>query len=469
MAYISDTQKKIKRLENFEEELVKDYQKEEYPNYVKFVKHLLRFLDLYSVNEFKEDSDNSYYYNLCNFIRFMHVDQLPLDSNEIAQAYINDYASTLDFRNSILKSSNEELRDILKNASDLYALKSNSKGYEFYIRLVDYFTISGVTKKFKIDVFFGRQNSSTSVVPPDYDNIDKRLILQDVDGAFVVGDIIFDPVTGDRGTVAHTYVNTDSNSVYFSSTVPSDPTFTPGEAVIGSISGATAKIVEYNTSTAILTELPYYEYDELSGTITNKVLADWNKGTSPFQYQLLSKDKDFYVSDLFRTLDRNFKPSGYDCWIFIELDDMEADAYAHISTFPKIYLHTQFTDVPVVTSVGDFPVSDVANQGLAYYVSGTVNAPYGLGGPFTDTYVHFNKTDGKWYEESDPEFEWVIIRANSDFPLPYTNPSGVKYGDTFIIGASVTDDDATKTNTGRSFVQHKYITWYGFGVDGSWF
>lgn len=468
MSYISDTQKKIKRLENFEEDLVKDYQKEEYPNYVKFIKHLLRYMDLYSVNEFKEDSDNSYYYNLCNFIRFMHVDDLPLDSNEIAQAYINDYASTLDFRNSILKSSNEELRDILKNVSNLYALKSNSKGYDFYIRLVDYFTVSGETKKFKIDVFFNRQNSSISQVPPDYNNIDKRLILRDVSGTFQVGENIVDD-DGNWGTISNVYISDFGGSVYFSAVTSNDMNYPEGMNVIGATSGATAKVVEYNNSTAILTELPYYQYDESSGTVTNKTLAEWNKGTTPFRYQLVSKDKDFYVSDLFKTLDDNFKPSGYDCWIFIQLDDMEADAYAHISTFPKIYLHTSFPDVPVVTAVGDFPAVEIAEQGLAYYVSGTVSAPYGLGGPFTDTYVHYNKADGKWYEESDPEFEWNIINANSDFPLPYSNPSGVKYGDIFIIGTNVTDNDATKTNTGASFTQHKYITWYGDGVNGSWY
>jgi hypothetical protein len=469
MVYISDTQKKIKRLENFEEEIVKDYQKEEYPNYVKFVKHLLRFMDLYSVNEFKEDSDNSYYYNLCNFIRFMHVDQLPLDSNEIAQAYIKDYASTLDFRNSILKSSNEELRDILKNVSNVYALKSNSKSYDFYIRLVDYFTLSGVTKKFKIDVFFNRQNASITDVPPDYDNIDKRLILKYVNGTFVVGDKIFDSTGTQYGTVEHIYVNEFGGSVYFSAVTSTNIDYPAGMSVIGNISGATATVVEYNTSTAILTELPYYKYDDSTGTVVNETLAEWNKGTSPFNYQLVCKDKDFYVSNLFKTLDDNFRPSGYNCWIFIQLDDMEADVYAHISTFPKIYLHTSFPDVPVITAVGQFPASAVANQGLAYYVSGTVAAPYGLGGPFTDTYVHFNKDDGKWYEEADPEFEWNIIRANSDFPLPYTDPSGVRYGDIYIIGAGVTDNDPTKTNTGMIFTQHKYITWYGDGVDGSWF
>jgi hypothetical protein len=110
MAYISDVFKTKKRLENFEKELLKEYAKKEYPNFEKFIKHVLSMLDKYSVNEFKEDADNSYYANLTNFIKFLFVDDLPLDNDEISNAYINDYASTLDFRSNALNTDVESIR-----------------------------------------------------------------------------------------------------------------------------------------------------------------------------------------------------------------------------------------------------------------------------------------------------------------------------------------------------------------------
>jgi hypothetical protein len=384
----------------------------------------------------------------------------------------------LDFRSNALNTDVESIRELLKNVSPLYGMKGNTKAPSFFIRLFDEITYYGETKKYNIDLFFHTNDYNVGNMPPEYLNIKNQLKIKDITGIFQVGDTITGSISGTVADIANVYSDRDHIYLDTSTIVPTDGLFDVGDLITGSLSGATATVLEHNVDSVILTEIPVYNYNpSLPDPIERDLIVEeWQKGSRPFEYQIVSGQADFNISGLYNYINKNFHPSGYFCWIYVSIDDILCDNYLHVVSFPKINIFTSYGSIKVVDTAtegydaGEFPPLLWAKQGIPIYIDGTVAVPYGSGGSFTDEYILYDNSSSTWVDTSDPLFIWDLINANSDFPTPFGSVGGVNDGDLYIIinSGGVTDNDASKTNTGMTFSQHKIIQWYG-GSLGTWF
>jgi len=311
----------------------------EYPKYVELCDKILQYLEetnnlKWYVGDTTNQKLNSIYHNIENFDKHFIIDDLPVENISVLNAYLNDFASDIDYRNTVLDFNSEDMRQIAKYANVIYNLKDSWKAYNFIFALIHAPIISGATISLSFDAFYKADSTFLDETPPDY-----FYRLEVADSTNInYGDVLVGSSSSASGTVK--YIDSDNDIIYLDrveNTFSAAETLTFNATAITTIS--TILTSDYlDDDKIILTEIPVYsiESNGINGLQLDRadVTID-DKGTHPFEYQIIGKNDILSTGTFVSDLRKSMHPAGFDADIFYVLDDIEILSTEDSKIFPK--------------------------------------------------------------------------------------------------------------------------------------
>jgi len=340
--YESDKLSRVRRLQGFESELVKEYIRESSPQFVNYISMMLRFLDRFDITNLQKENENtSLYGTLINFLKFNDVSSLNMEDSKAVNLYVTNYLKSMDFRNNIITyKESEYFKRFMDSASQLYGARGTAKSYDWFVRLVGQFTLVNNDVTIKFHSFFTNQNGSLDL-PPAYNNSGVRLEVADA-SVFSVGDVLL-CTNGFTGVVSEIY---DNKFIYF---LDSDVT---GDTPIGELAfvsgtpSVNTRVIDYDEDIVIFSDLPvYYKtaseillHTNLEHGASSILRSDF--GNYPFEFQILSKSYNYYTSGLHYLMLNLFKPTGYVCWTYFEFEPVLTSFIVKDIVFKHVFYKT---------------------------------------------------------------------------------------------------------------------------------
>jgi len=233
-----------------------------------------------------------------------------------------------------LSFTNEITRNLAKNASNIYNLKSSSRAYVFLFSVLYAYTFLNSDETLESRVYFNDQSEiirldvvdsssfSVSGYVSSTDNIGVGVIDSINVNSIFVTDIVGEFREGDNLDNTSSFVSskTTLSTIYFSSQPP-----------------------EYSAmddDKVYITEIPAFDITTDTGEVvfSKNEIAKSDRGTRPFKYQTITKIDMFKSTNFSENLLKTANPAGFFNEILTVIDDTLSDSYIDSKTFPKVVL-----------------------------------------------------------------------------------------------------------------------------------
>jgi len=401
-----------------------------YPKFESLIEHFLMFMENTNYTGwFSTDSDkkdNSLYHNIEGFRKFMNIDDLPVKNQDVLNAYLTDYAKTLDFRNSFLAFEDEVLRSIAKDSTIIYNCKDSWRAYNYLFALIHSYLINNIEGTLDFEAYYTDDyNFSVETLPDFY----YEMTLVDIRtinfGTFLKGG------TSEAYGIVK-YIDSSTNKVYLDDVEGTFQALENVEDINGSVLTSISSIqttLYLDSNDILLSEIPAYRvsigangYD-----ITQQTITAEDKGAHPFHYQTISKNRIMIAGNFSQKMKAALNPAGF--WnenIYIP-DDVYVEIYVDTKVFPYQIIETNhITPIIFMDTIANFTSGDTFDITWEYkFGNETVDITYNAGSGD----VAIDTVDG-----TDETYEW--------------DTTGVPAGAISVKIAETNDSDVYDEQTG---------------------
>lgn len=355
------------------------YVRQKYPKWIAFIDELLIYIEKKNGLKWYEgdlsgQQLNSLYQNIVNFRKNYYIEELPVENEDLFNAYIDDYAKTLDYRSIFLKFEDEVYRNYVGKAKWIFQSKDSWRTFNLIFAFLHHHFVNDVANIANFSAFYQKQSTdfTTETDKDFYYEIVVDSLIDIYYGQEVIG-----VTSGAYGIVRG--VDVDTNTVFldnvtddFNNTeVLNDYATSSAIANITSRNSVLSNVL--NDFDIVLTDVPHYYLviDLSAGLRMEKLPIDnTDKGAHPFYYQIISKNKIFDSGDFIQKLKESSHPAGFWLDFIIITKPVLVDIITDSVTAPKISNTIEtlksFEGVILAPSEGDVLIA-----GKDYLVNGT--------------------------------------------------------------------------------------------------
>jgi len=325
--------------------LIPQYIQKKYPKYVSLLCEFALFLENTNYMSWYTDSvtnqkANSIYHNICDFQKHLIFSEFPVENKDVVDKLYKDYARTLDFQNTVLSFSDIVTRRFLQYSETIYNLKDSWKAYNFIFAILSNYFINSGENSTSFEAYFNTDENFDTETPPSFYSV---LEVSSTDISNFFYSQFVKNASGSATAYGYVkYVDTTNNRVHVDTYTSTE--FATGENLYdedGVLLTSTTTITNISVSSigqteVILVEYPVYTLTfDIEGNLVEVDEAP-EKGTRPFEYQIISKSPIMTSGNFVKNLKEAVHPAGFRGEIIYVPDDMEADVFLETKVFPKI-------------------------------------------------------------------------------------------------------------------------------------
>lgn len=332
-----------KTLKPFVKLYLQKYVQKKYPIWVQFIESVIGFIEETNSLSWFENSatlqkENSIYHNIENFFKFFNVEDLPIENEDILNAYINDYCRTLDLRSSVLSFDSSRILRMMKYNTLILNTKSSWKMYNFIVSIFNEYYLQNTKESIEFRSRFRNDYGFPVSQAPDFFY---KMIVSSV-SSLKYGDVLEGASSGAFGTVK--YIDSTTNTIYLDEVTKAytlSENLELNSVVVATVSSLlTTSYSNYlNNETIILSELPTYELQLENNSdlfIDRTDILAGQQGTKPFHYQIVSKSNILLSGDFSKRMRDATSPAGFRCETIYIAKDLNDDFYRDSKVFPKL-------------------------------------------------------------------------------------------------------------------------------------